>query len=84
MVKYIITRGDRGLEITTFSREFNTYGVGEKLLYPKFVASDHFDRLFKLDDFVEATNTGDGYPYTYLDFGISEIHQNLYFVIGKI
>ena len=41
MVKYIMTRGDImstnklfGVEFTRFSREFNTYGVGENLLYP--------------------------------------------------
>ena len=33
MVKYTITQVD-GIEITRFSREFNTYGVGEELLYP--------------------------------------------------
>ena len=34
MVKYILTRESDGTEITKFSREFNTYGVGEELLYP--------------------------------------------------
>ena len=33
MVKYIITLED-GTEITKFSREFSTFGVGEELLYP--------------------------------------------------
>ena len=33
MGKYIITKED-GCERTKFSREFNTYGVGEELLYP--------------------------------------------------
>ena len=33
MVKYIITLKN-GCEITKFSREFNTYGVGEELLHP--------------------------------------------------
>ena len=33
MVKYIITL-ENGREITKFSREFNTYGVGEELLHP--------------------------------------------------
>ena len=32
MVKYIITL-ENGTEITKFSRELNTYGVGEELLY---------------------------------------------------
>ena len=34
MVKYIITRESDGTEMTKFSREFNSYGVGEELLYP--------------------------------------------------
>ena len=33
MVKYIISTR-LGTEMTKFSREFNTYGVGEELLYP--------------------------------------------------
>ena len=33
MVKYTITL-ENGTEITKFSREFNTYGVGEELLNP--------------------------------------------------
>ena len=33
MVKYTITL-ENGTEITKFSREFNTYGVGEELLHP--------------------------------------------------
>ena len=33
MVKYTITE-EYGREITRFSREFNTYGVGEELLHP--------------------------------------------------
>ena len=33
MVKYIITL-ENGVEFTRFSREFNTYGVGEELLHP--------------------------------------------------
>ena len=33
MVKYTITLVN-GTEITKFSREFNTYGVGEELLHP--------------------------------------------------
>ena len=36
MVKYIITSkiDDYEIEFTRFSREFNTYGVGEDFLYP--------------------------------------------------
>ena len=34
MVKFILTREGDTREFTRFSREFNTYGVGEELLYP--------------------------------------------------
>ena len=33
MVKYTITL-ENGTVLTNFSREFNTYGVGEELLHP--------------------------------------------------
>ena len=33
MVKFIIS-GDRQRETSKYSREFNTYGVGEELLFP--------------------------------------------------
>ena len=49
-----------------------------------FVESDYFSRLFKLGDFRVATDFRGGYPYPYLDFGITEIYQKLYFVIGMI
>ena len=34
MVKYIITRESDGTDMAKFTCEFNTYGVGEELLYP--------------------------------------------------
>ena len=49
-----------------------------------FVVSDYFSRLRKLGDFRVATEDRGGYPYPYLDFGITEIYQKLYFVIGMI
>ena len=33
MVKFLISQ-DSGRETSKFTREFNTYGVGEELLYP--------------------------------------------------
>ena len=47
-----------------------------------FVKSDYFSRLSKLGDFKVATDSDGGYPYPYLDFGITEIYQKFYFVIG--
>ena len=46
--------------------------------------SDYFSRLDKLGDFRVATDDNGGYPYPYHDFGITEIYQKLYFVIGMI
>ena len=46
--------------------------------------SDYFSRLDKLRDFKVATYDNGAYPYPYLDFGITEIHQKLYYVIGMI
>ena len=54
----------------------------------EFVESDYFRRLLKLGDFNVATNTKfhTRLPYEgpYLDFGITEIYQKFYFVIGII
>ena len=49
----------------------------------KWVSSQYFERLTKLGDFKAATCTGGGYSRPYIDFGISEIHQNYYYVIGQ-
>ena len=48
-----------------------------------FVRSDYFSRLGKLGDFKVATDSVGGYPYPYLDIGITEIYQKLYFVVGR-
>ena len=54
----------------------------------KFLKSDYFSRLQKLGDFASATkvsvNSSDAYHYPYLDFGISGIYGNYYYVIGMI
>ena len=50
----------------------------------EFVASDYFSHLYKLGDFKVATARSGGYPYAYLDFGITEIYKTFFFVIGKI
>ena len=48
----------------------------------KWVGSQYFERLMKLGDFVAATFFKGGYSRPYIDFGISEIHQKYYYVIG--
>ena len=53
----------------------------------KFLKSDYFSRLEKLGDFASATKVSYddlsvGYHYPYLDFGISGIYGNYYYVIG--
>ena len=56
----------------------------------KFLKSDYFSRLTKLGDFASAKKilTGSSelvaYHYPYLDFGISQIFGNYYYVIGMI
>ena len=49
-----------------------------------FVKSDYFSRLSKLGDFTAAKHGSDWYSYPYLDFGITEIYQKFFFVIGMI
>ena len=48
----------------------------------KWVTSQYFERLNELGDFKAATHTWGGYSRPYIDFGISEIHQKYYNVIG--
>ena len=50
----------------------------------KWVRSQYFERLRKLGDFIAATTFSGGYSRPYIDFGISEIHQKYYYVIGKL
>ena len=56
-------------------------GVNEK---GKFVSSQYFKRLLKLGDFIAATADLRGYCRPNIDFGISEIHQKYYYVIGQV
>ena len=48
----------------------------------KWVESQYFKRLIQLGDFNSATCTTGGYSRPYIDFGISEIHNKYYYVIG--
>ena len=50
----------------------------------KWVRSQYFKRLRQLGDFAAATSNWGGYSRPYVDFGISEIHENYYYVIGKL
>ena len=50
----------------------------------KFLKSDYFSRLQKLGDFDSAAKIISAYHYPYLDFGISQIFGNYYYVIGMI
>ena len=49
----------------------------------KWIVSQYFVRLKKLGDFKAATVIFGGYSRPYIDFGISEIHQKHYYVIGQ-
>ena len=46
--------------------------------------NDYFERLSCLGDFAAANHEFGGYNEPFLDFGISEIHDVYYYVIGKI
>ena len=50
----------------------------------EWVSSKYFERLMLLGDFRAATHHWGGYSRPYIDFGISEIHQKYYYIIGKI
>ena len=49
----------------------------------EWVRSQYFERLRKLGDYKAATHWTGGYSRPYIDFGISEIHQKYYYVIGQ-
>ena len=48
----------------------------------KWVESQYFGRLGMLGDFKAATYWASGYSRPYVDFGISEIHNKYFYVIG--
>ena len=49
----------------------------------KWVTSQYFFRLYELGDFNVATYVRGGYSRPYIDFGISKIHTDYFFVIGE-
>ena len=57
MVKWYIISEEGIVEYTKFSREYNTYGVGEELLYPvemndsKCIKVLNFSRKFSKNNF---------------------------------
>ena len=48
----------------------------------KWVKSQYFGRLDTLGDFNAATYHAGGYSRPYIDFGVSHIHGNYFYVIG--
>ena len=48
----------------------------------EWVTSHYFERLNKLGDFIAATYFIGGYSRPYIDFGISEIQNKYFYVIG--
>ena len=50
----------------------------------EWVRSQYFERLRKLGDYKAATHWTGGYSRPYIDFGISEIHQKYYYVLGQL
>ena len=49
-----------------------------------FVTSKYFEEMYKLGDFVAATDRLGGYVAPYVDFGLSQIYGNNYFIIGNL
>ena len=49
----------------------------------EWVESQYFKRLRKLGDFQAATLSMGSYSRPFINFGISEIHQKYYFVLGE-
>ena len=49
----------------------------------KKITSEYFKRLRELGDFKAAKNMFGGYSRPYIDFAISKIHSNYFFVIGE-
>ena len=53
-------------------------------IYGEFVKSQYFKRLKELGDYAAATfNVTGGYSRPFIDFGISKIHKNYFYVIGE-
>ena len=49
----------------------------------KWVKSHYFKRLIELGDYRAATFRTGGYSRPYIDFAISKIHKNYFYVIGE-
>ena len=49
----------------------------------KWVTSQYFVRLYELGDYNVATYPRGGYSRPYIDFAISKIHNDYFFVIGE-
>ena len=50
----------------------------------KWVESQYFKRLDKLGDFRAATHYAGGYSRPYIDFGVSKIYEEYFYVIGEL
>ena len=50
----------------------------------EWVTSQYFKRLNKLGDYAAATHSGGGYSRPYIDFGISKIYEEYFYVIGEL
>ena len=49
----------------------------------KWVTSRYFERLFELGDFKAATHYRGGYDRPYINFGLSKIYEEYFYVIGE-
>ena len=50
----------------------------------EYVTSQYFERLRKLGDYDAATESTGGYSRPYIDFGVSKIYDEYFYVIGEL
>ena len=50
----------------------------------EWVTSRYFKRLKKLGDYAAATYYNGGYSRPYIDFGVSKIYEEYFYVIGEL
>ena len=79
IIDFLISKNLTFFKGAETSASCNTAGISTS---GESVNSDYFSRLARLKDFRVATAVDGGYHYPYLDFGITEIYQKFYFVIG--
>ena len=77
-VKYV----NEDLEGPEYKEEHGRHGgIDEN---GEWVISKYFRRLYKLGDYRAATCPNGGYSRPYIDFGVSKIYEEYFYVIGEL